>query len=89
MNNVINEFNSFIIDRYEKSYHERLGQDKEYLELQDQFNKALHELLGDDPQNKQKYSKMDQIEGQIESMRLITAYIQGMKDAAEFKELIG
>lgn len=88
MDNVVEQIKSFAIERLEVAF-KKLHLDTEYNRLQDQASESRHDLIGDNPEIRKKYSIYENIEGQIECEHLFQAYLQGIKDAQQFKALLG
>lgn len=87
MTNFENNLIDFALERINVS-RQKLWNDPEYNELQEKSTAALKDLIGNNPETRAKYATFEDVEGQILVYHTFQTYLQGVRDAMSFKQLL-
>lgn len=84
----LGKLEDFVLRERINTVQEKLNQQKIYIELREKEAQALKDLLGDTPEMMRKYRVLENLSGQIECIEKFQTYMQGVRDAMSFKELL-
>ncbi len=87
MNKFENNLIDFALERINAS-RQKLNDDPEYNELQEKSTAALKDLIGNNPEMRAKYAAFEDAEGQLLVYHTFQTYLQGVRDAMSFKQLL-